>query len=102
MQTIDKASILMDQVLFLLLVGELGDRWMMCKICFWQKCTENPNWYLKDKAALVVQVGFVCSGGGVMRTDAANKICRGRGLEKLESDGNGKLQRASFEMLRRG
>ena len=74
MQTIDKAAILMDQVLFLLLVGELGDRWMMCKICFWQKCTENPNWYLKDKAALVVQVGFVCSGGGVMRTDAANKI----------------------------
>ena len=48
----------------------------------------------------MVQVGFVCSGGVVMRTDAANKIGRGRGLEKLESDGNRKLQRASFEMLK--
>ena len=59
-------------------MGELDerDRWMMCKMSFWQKCTENPNWYLKDKAALVVQVGFVCSGGGVMRTHAANQLVK--------------------------
>ena len=53
-----------------------------------QNCTKNPNWYLKDKAVLVVQVGFVCSGGGVMRTDAANIVGCRRGLEKLESSGN--------------
>ena len=41
---------------------------------FAEKCTENQKRCLKDKAVLVVQVGFVCSGGGVMRTDAANKI----------------------------